>query len=238
MPYSGEGVNALVCAVDDLEKSTLIYVDLRLRALLKCLAHYEEFKNVLAICYRGFDYEAEKARSLGQIGDSFVFRLPKEQRTLVALVSRMLLEFDSGDADILSFAETYFPSPSKQESFVILCDKMVEPFKRALVDFVWEGIDDGTHDIKRVAELAPNGLRPQTEHHLINMMNAVNDIAPADRGELPMMIEGLAAALDSRDTLMIKCIWQGLRLMLAERKLCAKDVREMDELMRLYLIAK
>ncbi len=238
MQYSGEGVNALVCAVDDLEKSTLIYVDLRLRALLKCLAHYEEFKRVLAICYRGFDYEAEKANALGQIGDSYVFRLPREQKTLVALVSRMLLEFDSGDSDILSFAAAYFPSESKQDSFVIMCGKIIEPFKRALVDFVWEGIDDGTQNIGRVAELAPNGLRPQTEHHLINMMNAVNEIAPDDRDELPMMLEGLAAALDSRDTLMIKCIWQGLRLMLNIRKMCAKDVREMDELMRLYLIAK
>lgn len=238
MQYSGEGVNALVCAVDDLEKSTLIYVDLRLRALLKCIAHYEEFKKVLAICYRGFDYEAEKANALGQIGDSYVFRLPKEQKTLVALVSRMLLEFDSGEADILNFAAAYFPSESKQESFVIMCDKIIEPFKRALVDFVWEGIDDGTQNIGRVAELAPNGLRPQTEHHLLNMMNAVNEIAPEDRGDLTMMIEGLAAALDSRDTLMIKCIWQGLKLMLGARKMCAKDVREMDELMRLYLIAK
>ncbi len=238
MAYSGEGVNALVCAVDDLEKSTLIYVDLRLRALLKCLAYYEEFKNVLAICYRGFDYEAEKARALGKIGDSFVFRLPKEQKTLVALVSRMLVEFDSGDSDILSFAVAYFPGESKQESFSAFCDKVVEPFKRALVDFVWEGIDDGTQHIGRVAELAPNGLRPQTEHLLISMMNAVKDIAPDNRGDLPMMIEGLAAALDARDTLMIKCVWQGLRLMLSDRKLCEKDVREMDEVMRLYLIAK
>lgn len=238
MAYSGEGVNALVCAVDDLERSTLIYVDLRLRALLKCLAHYEEFKSVLTICYRGFDYDAEKERALGQIGDSYVFRLPKEQKQLVALVSCMLLEFDAGEADILSFAEAYFPSQSKQESFALMCEKVIEPFKRALVDFVWSGIDDGTQDIKRVAELAPNGLRPQTEHHLISMMNAVRDIAPDDRGDLPMMIEGLAAALDSRDTLMIKCIWQGLRAMLNERKLCAKDVREMDELMRMYLISK
>lgn len=238
MTYSGEGVNALVCAVDDLEKSALIYVDLRLRALLKCLAHYEEFKNVLAICYRGFDYEAEKARALGKIGDSFVLRLPKEQKTLVALVSRMLLEFDSGEADILSFAVAYYPAETKQESFATLCTKLIEPFKRAVVDFVWEGIDDGARSVKRVAELAPNGLRPQTEHHLVSMMNAVKEIAPDSRGDLSMMLEGLAAALDSRDTLMIKCIWQGLRLMLTERKLCEKDVREMDELMRLYLIAK
>lgn len=238
MAYSGEGVNALVCAVDDLENASLIYVDLRLRALLRCLSYYEEFKNVLTICYRGFDYEAEKARALGRIGDTYVFRLPNQQKALVALVSNMLLEFDAGESDILNFAVAYYPTESKQDSFSQFCAKVIEPFKRAIVDFVWEGIDDGAHNIKRVAELAPNGLRPQTEHHLISMMNAVKDIAPDSRGDLPMMIEGLAAALDSRDSLMIKCIWQGLRLMLNDRKLCSKDVREMDELMRLYLIAK
>ena len=152
MAYNGEGVNALVCAVDDLEKSTLIYVDLRVRTILKCVAYYDEFKNVLAICNRGFDYAAEKSRALGQIGDTAVFRLPKDQKHVVALISGMLVEFDAGNMDVIGFAMTYFPAKTKQDSFLQFCAKVIEPFKRALVAFVWDGINDEPRVVERTVE--------------------------------------------------------------------------------------
>ena len=61
MNYNGEGVHALVCAVEDLSNSNLIFVDRKLKPVLKCLAFYPEFRSVLSKCSQGFDYEAEKS---------------------------------------------------------------------------------------------------------------------------------------------------------------------------------
>ena len=50
MEYNGEGVHALVCAVEDLESSNLIFIGRKLKPLLKCLAYYPEFLSVFAYC--------------------------------------------------------------------------------------------------------------------------------------------------------------------------------------------
>ena len=59
MNYNGEGVHALVCAVEDLTNSNLIFVDRKLKPVLKCLAYYPEFRSVFSKCNQGFDYDSE-----------------------------------------------------------------------------------------------------------------------------------------------------------------------------------
>ena len=52
------------------------------------------------------------------------------------------------------------------------------------------------------------------------------------------MLEGFSAALDARDTLMIKALWLGVRKALSALGLCEKEIASMDELLRLYLVSK
>ena len=47
MEYTGEGIEALVAAVDDIENASLIIADKKIRALLRCLAYYEELRTVI-----------------------------------------------------------------------------------------------------------------------------------------------------------------------------------------------
>ena len=53
-----------------------------------------------------------------------------------------------------------------------------------------------------------------------------------------VMLEGFAAALDARDSLMIKAIWLGLRKALTAQRLCKKEVEKVDEVLRMYLVTK
>ena len=142
MNYNGEGVHALVCAVEDLTNSNLIFVDRKLKPVLKCLAYYPEFRSVLSKCNRGFDYDAEKKKACAKLGDSDVFRLPKNPKTLVALVSNMLVEFDADGMDIVGFSAKYFPEETKQACFEQFCSRVVEPFKLALVSLVVDGVEE------------------------------------------------------------------------------------------------
>ena len=141
MEYNGEGIHALVCAVEDLQSSNLIFIDRKLKPLLKCLAYYPEFRTVLSYCNQGFDYDAEKRKAFAKLGDSDVFRMPKNPKTIVALVSNMLVEFDAGSMDIVTFSSRFFPTETKQASFEQCCAKVVEPFKLALVSLVIDVIE-------------------------------------------------------------------------------------------------
>ena len=240
MPYDKEGVHALVCALEDVRNSNIIFSDKKLRNVLKCLAYYEEFRTVLAYCNKGFDYEAEKRRAMTRVGDSNILRLPKNQKTLVALVANMLVEFDAGTMDMISFSAVFFPAETKQESFDECCVKLLEPFKLAIVNFVVEGIQDDTPEISHQVDFAPSGLMEQVEYLLVSMVKAVkaSDLTEEVRIEFSVMLEGFSVALDSRDALMIKAIWTGLKRALADEKLCGKEIEKVDEALRLYLLSK
>jgi len=240
MPYDKEGVQALVCAIEDLRTSNIIFSDKKLRQVLRCLSYYEEFRTVLSYCFKGFDYDSEKRKSLVKIGDSDIFRLPKSPKTLVALISQMLVEFDAGQMDFLSFTTVFFPAETKQESLDSFCVKVLEPYKHAIVNFVVEGVEEDAPAISRSVDFAPSGLMQHVEYLVVNLAKAIKaaNIDEDLREELNVMLEGFTASLDARDSLLIKAVWLGLRRALADENLCIQDIEKVDEALRLYLISK
>ena len=239
MAYTSEGVQAFICALDDLQKSNVMYAGFKLTRVLKCLAFYNEFRGVLAYCNRSFDYEAEKSKAFAKSGDADVLRLPKSSKGLVAFVANLLLEFDKGSLDIIKFSCTYFPDISMQESYKRFIEMVVVPFKLALVEFVVNGIAEQPEVVERTVEFAHNGLNQQTEYLIVNMYEAVQGASLEDdtRADLLVMIEGFAAALDARDALMIKAIWIGLKNILSEVGLCRKEISELDDTLRMFLVS-
>lgn len=240
MEYNGEGIEALVAVVDDLQNAGLIMADKKIKALLKCLAYYDEFRTVLAYCSDGFDYAAEKRKALQKAGDYHVLRLPKNAKTLVPLVAGLLVEFDDGTEDFISFCATYYPAADRQGSMTACCADMLERFKLDIVSLVVEGVKEDAPLAPRTVEFAQDGLQKQTEYLLVAMVRAVDDgsLSEEDRKDLLTMLEGYSAALDTRDTLMIKAVWLGVKRALASLKMCAKEIAAMDELLRLYLVSK
>ena len=240
MEYTGEGIEALVAALDDLQNAGLIMADKKIKAVLKCLAYYDEFRTVLAYCSDGFDYAAEKRKALQKAGDYHVLRLPKNAKTLVPLVAGLLVEFDDGTEDFISFCATYYPAADRQGSMTACCADMLERFKLDIVSLVVEGVKEDAPLAPRTVEFAQDGLQKQTEYLLVAMVRAVDDgsLSEGDRKDLLTMLEGYSAALDTRDTLMIKAVWLGVKRALASLKMCAKEIAAMDELLRLYLVSK
>ena len=240
MEYTGEGIEALVAALDDLQNAGLIMADKKIKAVLKCLAYYDEFRTVLAYCSDGFDYAAEKRKALQKAGDYHVLRLPKNAKTLVPLVAGLLVEFDDGTEDFISFCATYYPAADRQGSMTACCADMLERFKLDIVSLVVEGVKEDAPLAPRTVEFAQDGLQKQTEYLLVAMVRAVDDgsLSEEDRKDLLTMLEGYSAALDTRDTLMIKAVWLGVKRALASLKMCAKEIAAIDELLRLYLVSK
>ena len=65
-----------------------------------------------------------------------------------------------------------------------------------------------------------------------------NHMEEEERAEFMVMLEGFAAALDTRDSLMIKAVWTGLKKALNAKKLCQKEVEKTNDVLRLYLVTK
>lgn len=235
--YQGEGINALVCAVEDLKNSSFIYIEPSLGKLLKCLAYYDEFKTVLTECMRGFNYELEKQQAMSRMKETYVLRLPSDEKRKVAFVANLLMEFDVGDMDTVTFADRYFPSSSRQESFNMFVEGVIEPFKLALVDLVWNGVPAKS---ARSVEFSNSGVNQQVEHLIVKLLDDVKlkVVDDGERAQFVTMIEGLAAALDQHDALMIRAIWTGLSRSLASASLCLSELKGIDDALKLYLVIK
>lgn len=240
MEYKGEGVAALVSVLDDMQNTNLIMIDKKVKALLKCLAYYGEFRAVLSYANRGFDFAAEKRKALIKVGERNVVRLPKNDVALVAFVSALLIESDEGGFDLISFSTDYFPAHTKQESFEYFFAGVLEPFKLALVRLVVNGIEEEQPLLERTVELAPNGLAEQMQSLLVNLVKGVNEaqIDENVRTDFLVQLEGFAAALDSRDALITRAVWIGLKKCLTASKLCLRELEKTEELLKLYLVVK
>ena len=51
-------------------------------------------------------------------------------------------------------------------------------------------------------------------------------------------VEGYAAAIDSRDSFIIKALWIGVRNALNAHNLCSKEIEQMEETLKMYLVTK
>ncbi len=239
MTNNSEGINALVCAIDDLKKSSMIYVDKRIGSVLKCLAYYKEFREVLTACSKGFDYSFEKGMAFSKLGDNYVVKLPSDGRRLVALICNLLVEFDAGSVGIFDFVGAYFPAPTQQESLDKFYASVLDPFKQTVVRYVWEGVEEQpAAPIERDVKFASSGLKKRTEYLMYNISKALHEFEGEGRADYIVMLEALAAAIDSRDSLMIRALWIAVRRALEAEDLCAKERAEFDGVLKLYMIAK
>lgn len=240
MAYNGEGVQALVSIIDELQSVNLILADKKVKELLKCLAFYPEFRSVLAYVNKGFDYQTEKRKAMQKVGEHNVLRLPKGDKQFVALIAGMLVEMDAGTMDLLSFTRNFFPATTGQESLDLFTTKVLEPFKFSIVNMAVNGIKEEQVLVERTVDFAPSGLSEQVKNLLVAVVKGVNEgvSSSENRGELMLMLEGFAAALDSRDVLMIKALWIGLKRYLASVKICQREVEKTEELLKMYLTTK
>ncbi len=241
MEYNGEGIEALVAVIEQMKRDSIIFVDKKVKSLLKLLAYYDEFKRVLTIVSRHFNYFEEKRKALITVNGRDFFRAPGGDKELVAFVFNLLLEFDERTEDIISFSCKYYPSASQQESVNKFVNEVMDPFKMSLANLVVNGIEeDNFAEDGRTVAFASNGIYEQTEDIILSMVNEISaaSMTEADRDDLLLMLEGLANALDSRDILMIRAIWCGLKKELERKSLCKVQIVKIEEQMKLYLVLK
>ena len=240
MEYKGEGIEALAALIEEMKRSSLIFLDKKVKELLKLLAYYDEFRYVLTEVNKNYNHADGKRRALVTFVGNDVIKIPTDNKELVAFVSNLLVEFDSGEMDIMDFASRYFPSDSTQNSINLFMTELMDPFKKALAYLVVNGVEEEYKGEGRVVAFAANGIYEQTESIIVHMIDEINEsnLNEKDKEDCFLMLEGLAAALDTRDILMIRAIWCGLKKEFEKNNLCKVQIGRMEEQMKLYLVLK
>lgn len=241
MEYT-EGMNAFVAILEDMAASPVVMSAKKIKSLLKCIAYYDELRAVVDIAKDDFDFEETMSRCYVEVGSAASFRMPMGTKDKVAVVVSLLLEFDQGKRDFYDFLTKCFPDDSAVDSYIQFCIKVLRPFKEAMLSLIENGDKEefAPSAIREEVEFANDGIQHQTEYFIMTIVEKVKtlNISDSERADILVMIEGFAASIDNRDTLMIRAIWLGLKKVLSSHKTCAHEISKLEESLRLYLVIK
>ncbi|HKL94538.1 MAG TPA: hypothetical protein VJZ69_04570 [Clostridia bacterium] len=241
MEYT-EGMNAFVAILEDMAASPVVMSAKKIKSLLKCIAYYDEFRAAVDIAKDDFDYEETMSRCYVEVGKSASFRMPMGTKDKVAIVICLLLDFDQGKRDFYDFIIKCFPDDSAVDSYIQFCIKILRPFKEAMLSLIENGDSDefAPSAIKQEVEFANDGIQNQTEYLIITILEKIKvaSITDSERADMLVMMEGFAAAIDNRDSLMIRAIWLGLKKNLISHKICQAEIAKLEDALRLYLVIK
>lgn len=233
-------MNAFVDVIEDMAASPLVMSGKKIRAILKCLAYYDELKTAVESARQGFDYDDTMKRCYVSVNSAASFRMPSSIKEKVAIFVCLMLEFDQGTRDFYDFILKCFPAESAVDSYIKFCVKVLRPFKEAVLKMAEFGDIEEFKPTLNEVEFASGGLQDQTEYLVLNIVDKVKvaNISDAERSDILSMLEGFAAAVDSRDSLMIRSLWIGLKKVLKYSKLCDSEISKLEQALRLYLVVK
>ena len=113
--------------------------------------------------------------------------------------------------------------------------EVLDPFKKAIAYLVVNGVEEEYKGEGRVVAFAANGIYEQTESIIVNMIDEITEsnLNEKDKDDCFLMLEGLAAALDTRDILMIRSSCRSSQIQSLARRtgLILKDALRLSTLM-------
>ena len=137
--------------------------------------------------------------------------MPNGDAEVVIFVLNLLLEFDSGNHDLLGFTKKYFPAEDEQKSYKLFYDGVIEVFADRICRIMIEGLTPSgdTSDRDRDIDYVNDGIRQQLAYlleKLVEGLDATNRISKKVRADYFRMMEGFQIALNTRDIELIKGI--------------------------------
>ncbi|HIU82616.1 MAG TPA: hypothetical protein IAC70_01515 [Candidatus Faecicola pullistercoris] len=240
---NSEAVQAFLAQCEELENSKLIMSHNKIRMLLRCLAYYDELRNLVDECKYNFDFDREYSKAIVSLGTSNMFRLPLSNRKKVALVVCLLLDFDVPRRDFIRFVMEFYPSPDRSESYRGFCNGIIVPFKKAVLELLTTAThednvreENSTQDLK--VQQVSIALKEQAGYLIDNAIAEVkaSNLPEQERYDAQFMLDVFSTVLEMRDAQLIKAYWMALRNTLKYNKLCGKIIAATDELLKAYLV--
>ena len=236
-----EARRAFITTIEDMASSMVVLQAKKIRALLKCIAYYDELRAVVDKARAGFDFNAVAAEALSKTQNGWTYKCPKSDKQIVALTLAVFVEIDTSRLDFVDFISNFFHSVDVKKSFEIFCEMMVKPFKFAflrMLDDISSVDKDFIASREREIDFVSSGLAKQTAGFIAGIREKLL-LASLDNAlteDIETMLDGLDAALMRCDTLMIKATWTGLKRTLHVLGLAERETSELEKLIKMFLL--
>lgn len=200
---SSNGFGEFITACEDLKNSRYIIAESKIPPLLKAIADNRQLYLMFGSALNGFDYK----KTFSSCVTSGGFSLPTDRNVAIALVFRLLMDFDRGNISLGKFLEKYFHSDSVNESFARFGLEIIAPFESYCKD-IFEKVENGEEQTDDSVAYAYDDANEKfyvsLKRNAISDVNALIDIGDEsltndiDRIEFCACLRGLIRAI-SRD---------------------------------------
>jgi len=227
-------------AVTALINSNFIITQKPITDLLRCLIFSEQLRAFISECTKGVDYEAELESAVSETEAGSVFTLPKSNKRIIALVTGLLRDFDTGARSLTSFMYRFCPANDNNERYSLFCNNILLPYKKAFRQSFLFDIDstDKGPDPDRQTVITDTVL--ESAAPLFAALRTVflgdNKLSQKKRDDLIYLTDGLYYALEKGDIKIIKTVWTGLRFALAGYKKAERKYSDISEFLALYAL--
>lgn len=226
-------------AVNEFYTSRLIIVEKSIKKLLELIVSTPPLYRTVSECAATVNYPAEFKKAASRDGVGGKFTLPVNRRHVVALVTGLLYEFDNKTLSIVDFVTGYFTAETTHQSYLRFCDSVIKPYADAFLCL----IEGEPREISEAlaGELAlipfPDKAKEDVDFWLRSLLDTVigDNTAEEDaRREYVTMIKGLLYVLDTRNPMLIKIVWIGLKNTLASKKAYFRELKEIEMILKTY----
>ena len=227
-------------AVTALTTTNFIITEKPITDLLRCLIYSDHLRAFIIDCKKGVDYETELATAVTETESGYAFTLPKSNKRIIALVTGLLHDFDTGARSLTSFIQNFWPEQDNNTRYRLFCENVILPYKKAFRQsflFDTDSIDAPTETEERVA-ISDSVI--ETAAPLFAEMRTVfvedNKLSQKKREALIELTDGLFYSLEKGNARIIKTIWIGLRLALEGNKKAERKFSDISEFLALYAL--
>lgn len=227
-------------AVTALINSNFIITQKPITDLLRCLIFSDQLRAFITECKKGVDYESELTAAVGQNETGYVFILPKSNKRIIALVTGLLRDFDTGTRSLTSFMRDFCPAPDNNDRYKLFCDNVLLPYKKAFRQSFLYDIDSTEQGSEPEQRAVISETVLESGSPLFAALRTVflgdNKLSQKKREDLIFLTDGLYYALEKGDVKMIKTVWTGIKLALSGYKKAERKFSDISEFLALYAL--
>ena len=209
--------------------------------LMKVIAHNDLIGGFVKSCNKGVAYSTLIDDAIAESGGKGL-ALPKSQKLFIALVSGLLYDFESGNRAIETFVATYFYSKDSDTSYRRFCTEVLIPYREAFGNLFLKGsaedIPESKKERRATEVFHPEAIKQSAEilTRIRTLLLANNALTPKDRSDFIALADALEIALSRSEKEETVGLFIGLNRLVSTKKDCAKPVKELEGLLKMYNI--
>ena len=227
-------------AVTALTTTNFIITEKPITDLLRCLVYSDMLRTFVIDCKKGVDYETELASAVSETESGYAFLLPKSNKRIIALVTGLLHDFDTGARSLTSFIQTFWPNVDNNTRYRLFCDNVLVPYKKAFRASFLNDTDSEEQALEAEANSPVTDSVLESAAPLFTALRTAfagdNKLSQKKREDLIALTDGLFYALEKGNQKIIKTVWLGLKLALDGNKKAERKFSDISEFLALYAL--